>query len=141
MNNLIIDGKPFEYPEIPELAISTGKKIGTGMLVGTINPTISTDAEMSFECDTILNPNAIRKLLGVDLACGPDISASLSFSGEGIKRVQIRKHRKKRINKKWAKRYGYKTVLTDVKIVDASLVQCGRPCEDGYTFEFVGRCG
>lgn len=25
--------------------------------------------------------------------------------------VQVRKHRKKRINKKWAKKYGYKTVL------------------------------
>lgn len=25
--------------------------------------------------------------------------------------VQVRKHRKKRINKKWAKKYGYKTIL------------------------------
>ena len=139
MNNLIIDGKPFKYPEIPELAIDTGRRIGAGVLVGTINPTISADAEMSFECESILNPNAMRKLLGLDLAHGPDISASLSFTGEGIKQVQIKKHRKKRINKKWAKRYGYKSVLTNVKIIDASLAQCNGPCEDGYTFEFVGR--
>lgn len=33
------------------------------------------------------------------------------------KEVQLRTHRKKRINKKWAKRYGYKTVLDDGRII------------------------
>ena len=33
------------------------------------------------------------------------------------KQVQRRTHRKKRTNKKWAKRYGYKTVLDDEKII------------------------
>jgi hypothetical protein len=33
------------------------------------------------------------------------------------KQVQRRTHRKKRINKKWLKRYGYKTVLDDSKII------------------------
>lgn len=32
------------------------------------------------------------------------------------KNVQARKHRKKRINKKWLKLYGYKTVPDDAKI-------------------------
>lgn len=32
------------------------------------------------------------------------------------KYVQARKHRKKRINKKWLKRYGYKIVPDDTKI-------------------------
>lgn len=32
------------------------------------------------------------------------------------KDVQSRKHRKKRINKKWLKRYGYKIVPDDTKI-------------------------
>lgn len=36
------------------------------------------------------------------------------------KEVQRRTHRKKRINKKWTKRYGYKTVLDDGRII-----QCG----------------
>lgn len=36
------------------------------------------------------------------------------------KEVQRRTHRKRRINKKWAKRYGYKTVLDDGRII-----QCG----------------
>ena len=33
------------------------------------------------------------------------------------KQVQCRTHRKRRINKKWAKRYGYKTVLDDGRII------------------------
>ena len=36
------------------------------------------------------------------------------------KEVQRRTHHKRRINKKWAKRYGYKTVLDDGRII-----QCG----------------
>lgn len=35
------------------------------------------------------------------------------------KQVQRRTHRKCRINKKWAKRYGYKTVLDDGRIICA----------------------
>ena len=33
------------------------------------------------------------------------------------KQVQRRRHRKRRINKKWLKRYGYKTVLDDEKMI------------------------
>ena len=33
------------------------------------------------------------------------------------KQVQRRTHRKRRINKKWAKRYGYKTVLDDGRMI------------------------
>lgn len=33
------------------------------------------------------------------------------------KQVQRRTHRKCRINKKWAKRYGYKTVLDDERVI------------------------
>ena len=33
------------------------------------------------------------------------------------KQVQRRTHRKRRINKKWAKRYGHKTVLDDGRII------------------------
>jgi hydroxymethylpyrimidine/phosphomethylpyrimidine kinase len=33
------------------------------------------------------------------------------------KQVQRKTHKKRRINKKWLKRYGYKTVLDDYKIV------------------------
>ena len=33
------------------------------------------------------------------------------------KEVQRRTHRKRRINKKWLKRYGYKTVIDDGRII------------------------
>ena len=33
------------------------------------------------------------------------------------KQVQCRTHRKRRINKKWRKRYGYKTVLDDGNVL------------------------
>jgi hypothetical protein len=33
------------------------------------------------------------------------------------KQVQRRAHRKRRINKKWLKKYGYKTVLDDGRII------------------------
>lgn len=33
------------------------------------------------------------------------------------KQVQRRTHRKRRINKKWLKRYGYKTVLDDERMI------------------------
>lgn len=33
------------------------------------------------------------------------------------KKVQRRTHHKRRINKKWAKRYGYKTVLDDERMI------------------------
>jgi hypothetical protein len=36
--------------------------------------------------------------------------------------VRRRKHKKKRINKKWAKRYGYETKFRGVRIKDVSLV-------------------
>ena len=36
------------------------------------------------------------------------------------KQIQRRTHRKQRINKKWLKRYGYKTVLDDEKIIIAN---------------------
>lgn len=141
MGNLIIDGKAFENFEIPNLMINVDGEADAPMW-RKVTPIISADAEMSFECETILNPNAMRALLGLDLAPGPDnYISSMSFLGKGIKQMQIRKHRKKRINKKWAKRYGYKTVFTDVKIDGVSLVECDDPCEGVRTFEFVGRCG
>ena len=42
------------------------------------------------------------KILELDIAQMPD-----SYNIQYIKIVQVRKHKKKRINKKWAKRYGF----------------------------------
>lgn len=52
----------------------------------------------------------INKILGLDITQIPD-----SYDIQYIKIVQARKHRKKRINKKWLKRYGYKKVIINSK--------------------------
>ena len=49
-----------------------------------------------------------NKILGVDIAQMPD-----SYNIKYIKIVQVRKHKKNRINKKWLKRYGYKKVIVN----------------------------
>lgn len=66
------------------------------------------DYEMTFDCDT----TAINfdTLFGIDKATKPD-----AYDITYIKIVQCRTHKKKRINKKWLKRYGYKQVNITTK--------------------------
>lgn len=88
------------------------------------------DAEATFEGECILNPNAMRKLLGLDLAtyaidavCNIGCNTySLQFLCNNTMMVPVRKHRKKRIAKKWAKKYGYKYVLVPKRLESVSLV-------------------
>lgn len=41
------------------------------------------------------------------------------------RQVQVRRHKKKRINKKWAKRYGYKTVIVEHMLTNCSITHTG----------------
>lgn len=66
-----------------------------------------------------------NRILGLDIAQMPD-----SYNIQYIKIVQVRKHKKKRINKKWIKRYGYKTVIVNSKGWDVKTYTDG-------TVEFV----
>lgn len=52
------------------------------------------------------------KVLGADTSSKPD-----SYSIQFYVMVQARKHKKKRINKKWLKRYGYKCVPDNDKMI------------------------
>lgn len=69
----------------------------------------STTCEISFNADNPAN-NALKKILGVDRSDLPD-----AYDVQFIKIVQARKHKKKRINKKWEKRYGYKLITVICK--------------------------
>jgi hypothetical protein len=61
------------------------------------------DCTMEFSCDiTDIN---FDELFGIDKANKPD-----AYDITYVKIVQCRKHKRKRINKKWAKIYGYKQV-------------------------------
>jgi len=51
----------------------------------------------------------MNKLLGIDYANQPDKTVYTLIS---INKIQNKKHRKKRINKKWGKRYGFTDVQT-----------------------------
>lgn len=65
---------------------------------------------MTFDADKPIDKEEIYKILGVDMAKMPD-----AYDIQFIKFVQACKHKKKRINKKWLKRYGYKQVVVESK--------------------------
>ena len=52
-----------------------------------------------------------------------DGSYFVEKDAEVPKAVQVKTHKKKRINKKWAKRYGYKTIyeIKKAKVMDVTI--------------------
>lgn len=65
--------------------------------------------EISFDADNPAN-NDLKKILGFDRSDLPD-----AYDVQFVKVVQARKHKKKRINKKWEKRYGYRSITVTRK--------------------------
>ena len=98
--------------------------------VKSIHCPMSVEAEANFECD--IDAKTFKKLTGIDLAHGPDITGYTVLFHHPVQ-VQVRRHKRKRINKKWAKRYGYKTVFKSIKLEEAYV----EPNENG--FDILGR--
>lgn len=65
---------------------------------------------MTFNSDEPIDTEEFYRILGIDTANMPD-----AYDIQYIKFVQARKHKKRRINKKWLKRYGYKQMIVDSK--------------------------
>ena len=86
--------------------------------ITNIDCPLSASEEVSLQCD--VNPKLYEKLIGVDLGSCHDLT-SFTIECKMPCQVQIRRHKKKRINKKWAKRYGYKTIFKTVRITDAKF--------------------
>lgn len=86
-----------------------------------IRAPLSIDAEMSFEMD--LNVPEFMKLIRIDIACGKDMTATLICRDPY--QVQRKRHKKKRINKKWAKKYGYVTKFRNYKLENVEIYQDG----------------
>lgn len=63
---------------------------------------------ITFDINGSINTEELYKILGVDTSSMLD-----SYDIQILKIVQVRNHKKRRINKKWAKRYGYKQVIVD----------------------------
>ena len=98
--------------------------------VKSIHCPMSIEAEANFECD--IDAKTFKKLTGIDLAHDSDITGCTVLFNQPVQ-VQVRRHKKKRINKKWAKRYGYKTVFKSIKLEEAYV----EPNENG--FDILGR--
>jgi hypothetical protein len=84
-----------------------------------IKPVLSANAEMAFKCD--VNAPLFKQMCGIDLALGDARVGKMTLRLESPYLVQARKHRKKRINKKWAKRYGFKYMFKVVDLEDVKI--------------------
>ena len=88
---------------------------------------LSTEAEASLECE--IDSALFEKLTG----CAAPPCKTFDIELKKPYQVQVRTHRKRRINKKWAKRYGYKTVFKTVILKDCEITA------DGETIDILGR--
>lgn len=81
--------------------------------IRSIDRPLSADAECTLECE--IDAPMYNRMIGFEASPFPDATGfSLIFSSPY--QVQRRRHKKKRINKKWAKRYGYVTKYKKVKL-------------------------
>lgn len=87
------------------------------------------EVEFSAECQ--FNTDVLRELFGV----GPTIN-SKGYDVTYRYYVQKRKHKKKRINKKWLKRYGMQEKFITLK--DCEVTRSNNSDEVEFTFKGVG---
>ena len=73
--------------------------------ITSITPKLFASAEFTIEAE--INGDALAKLCGLDMVIGKDFTVEYS---EPVL-VRVRRHKKKRIDKKWRKRYGFKTIF------------------------------
>lgn len=66
--------------------------------------------ELTFNACKLIEIEKFYKLFGIDMTNQSD-----AYDVRFIKLVQARKHKKRRINKKWLKRYGYKQMIVESK--------------------------
>lgn len=127
MNNFYL-GNNNEFLSIGEIGTLTFDDKFTDCMTNFEIP-FSDKEEISFECE--VNAPLFQQVVGgVDLSSYRD-ATSYTLTGKMPKQVPVRHHKKKRINKKWIKRYGYKTVYRKVIITDVHF----ESDSDGYIFE------
>lgn len=78
-----------------------------GTALDTIKPSALNES-MSFEAEFTgtINTSLFKELAGIDSK--PQKGFQMEYNCERLE--QVKRHKKKRINKKWAKRYGYRFV-------------------------------
>lgn len=91
----------------------------------------SDQRDLSFSADCEINDDLLQKLLGCDLSQLGDM-----YDIQYARPVRVRRHKKKRIDKKWEKRYGYKLEYKTLKgcnvefNADGSMTLIKPSCED-----------
>lgn len=75
------------------------------ILIRYIYDTHDPTYKLTFNDDEPIEKEEFFKILGIDMANMPG-----AYDVQYMGFIQVRKHKKKRINKKWLKRYGYKQV-------------------------------
>ena len=73
-------------------------------------PFYNTETTMTFTTDEPIDTEKLYKMISYDSSKLPD-----KYDIQFQKFVQARRHKKRRINKKWLKRYGYKTITVNAK--------------------------
>lgn len=101
--------------------------------VKSFAPVFSTTPEISFEFECGCNEKFVGRILGYDPGLGPDATCTVICTGPY--EIHIKRHKKKRINKKWNKRYGEKTI-TKFKKYELSDV---RVEQNGSHLDFIGQ--
>lgn len=115
MNVFLLNGtKPIELKAIPKV-ISLDE---VPPYVTDIYQPLFDSAKMEFQC--CIDGDTLAKLTGANTE-----GMIFDITYASPRRVQVRRHKKKRINKKWAKRYGYKTVLVEHELTNCSITHTG----------------
>lgn len=98
--------------------------------VKDISYPLSDKAELT--CEVEVNaPLFLQAIGGTDISRLNGDCTSFTIEGKVPRQVQVRMHKKKRINKKWVKRYGFKTVFKPIRLTNVKFNK-----QDGDTIGF-----
>ena len=115
-----------EFNNVQEVNIETNEYIPVDTLgMPSLHIPRTFDTTITINTSNGIDVNTLTNLFGLDKSKMPDMY-DISF----LKPIQARKHKKKRINKKWLKRYGYKFITVECK----GWKLC---CKTDGTVEFV----
>lgn len=115
MNEFVLnETKPIELKAVPKVIILDE----VPPYVTDIYQPPSDSAEVEFECR--IDGDTLARLTG---ATTEGMLFDISYGSP--RQVQVRRHKKKRVNKKWAKRYGYKTVIVEHMLTNCSIMHTG----------------
>jgi hypothetical protein len=111
MNNEVLGKAKLEEISSPENEIPE--------YIRAVNIPISKSAEFSIEAE--IDSDLYSRHIGFE----PGLGDTFSITFKEPYQVQRRKHKKKRINKKWAKRYGYITKFRTYQVDEVRFTDNG----------------